>query len=207
MSPFAVDNATAANHAEPLPSRCDDESPPLSRPARFRSFNVNARGQLVDCGWCAGRRSTRPIARSHKSRRATCPEIWLSQADDDGAECAARVNHVALRIYGQAAVGKSTLQKRMLAHVDADAYAREMLDDVDDDDDDEGLGLAGGGGADGAIAKCFFWLEEEEIELTIAHGAATRSLPFEHPPDGIELQIGKFCRVVLSFGSTTRNDL
>ncbi|KAI6220964.1 GTP-binding protein GEM [Aphelenchoides fujianensis] len=116
---------------EPAPNRSEvAQLPP--RPLQMRSFNVDTRGRIVDCGFRMGRRPSRPLQRefprrNHKSRRATCPEIWLSAADDEVEEPRA-ITHCALRVYGAANVGKRTLVQRMAQHADHSASQNPPFD-------------------------------------------------------------------------------
>uniref|UniRef100_A0A914PW90 Uncharacterized protein n=1 Tax=Panagrolaimus davidi TaxID=227884 RepID=A0A914PW90_9BILA len=87
---------------------------PLINMQQMRSFNIDGSGKIVDCGFHYGRISTKPLTpRMSGSRRATCPEIWLSRE----LEKKDAIN-VALRIYGAETVGKKSLIKQMSAHAD-----------------------------------------------------------------------------------------
>lgn len=59
-----------------------------------------------------------PISGGNKNRRATCPEIWLSSADEESRP----VTHCILRVFGGSNVGKKTMANQMAAHADISAY-------------------------------------------------------------------------------------
>ncbi|KAI6220415.1 hypothetical protein M3Y95_01037700 [Aphelenchoides besseyi] len=119
-------------------------------PSPLRSFNVTQK-KCVDLGF----QRSRPIQRSQKSsRRATCPEIWLSYADDEPME-EHPITAVALRIYGVRNVGKKTLARRMKDH--ADINSQNLMIDTDEDEDAE-------------VTALNFLCNDEEIEMTITHG-------------------------------------
>jgi hypothetical protein len=116
-------------YTEPPPNT--DQILRHSQNQQMRSFNTDPRGRIIDCGFKMGRQS-RPLTRkflnslthlthclgNHKSRRATCPEIWLSSADEEVRP----ITRCVLRVYGGINVGKKTMANQMAAHADITAY-------------------------------------------------------------------------------------
>ncbi|CAD5214479.1 unnamed protein product [Bursaphelenchus xylophilus] len=131
----------------------------LLRNQQMRSFNVDSQGRIVDCGFRRGRPS-RPLTRNNKTRRATCPEIWLSSADDEYRP----VTRCVLRLYGSPNVGKKTLAKQMSAH--ADITACTDLNGMDFEDV-------------GPASTIAFMMNENEVQLEIIQGSALESAAFE----------------------------
>ncbi|CAD5209446.1 unnamed protein product [Bursaphelenchus okinawaensis] len=131
----------------------------LLRNQQMRSFNVDPQGRIVDCGFRRGRPS-RALTRNNKTRRATCPEIWLSSADEEVRP----VTRCVLRLYGSTNVGKKTLAKQMSAH--ADITACTDINGMDFEDV-------------GPASTIAFIMNENEIQLEIIQGSALESAQFE----------------------------
>uniref|UniRef100_A0A914HJB8 Uncharacterized protein n=1 Tax=Globodera rostochiensis TaxID=31243 RepID=A0A914HJB8_GLORO len=103
---------------------------------RLRHFSIDAYGQrVVDSGTRTVRASIGPKTlaaqqpRSSKSRRATCPEIWLSAAEDSQLP---RVN-CALRLYGLMNCGKKTVAKQLASSLELES-PNEDLASIDSED-------------------------------------------------------------------------
>ncbi|VDM44261.1 unnamed protein product [Toxocara canis] len=68
---------------------------------KMRHFSISKQGKMID----------RVVECSKRSRRATCPEIWLSP-DESGTN----IRKCILRVYGDANVGKNAIAQRIVEH-------------------------------------------------------------------------------------------
>uniref|UniRef100_A0A183C229 Septin-type G domain-containing protein n=1 Tax=Globodera pallida TaxID=36090 RepID=A0A183C229_GLOPA len=128
---------------------------------RLRHFSIDAYGQrVVDSGTRTVRASIGPKTlaaqqpRNSKSRRATCPEIWLSAAEDSELP---RVN-CALRLYGLMNCGKKTVAKQLASSLELES-ANEDLASIDSEDLQRPYRTVG------------FMLNEREIQMEIIQGS------------------------------------
>ncbi|KAI6174605.1 GTP-binding protein GEM [Aphelenchoides bicaudatus] len=136
---------------DPLPTATANAQPILyPHPKQIRTFNTDSRGRIVDCGF--RERQSRPLNTSAKNRRSTCPEIWLSVAEDTPRP----ITYCVMRIYGLENVGKKSLARQMAAHADIRAHQ-----DLNLDYDERNFPLSN------IVA---FMMDDEEVQLEILHG-------------------------------------
>lgn len=147
-----------------LPPHVERRQPP--RQQFIRDFNVDSHGCLVDCGFKLGRQSLPltskymsynnnnqlEISERGKDRRATCPEIWLSTADENPE------NRCTLRVFGASNTGKKTLAAQMAMHADIRAH-QHMGFDLEEYNEPP-------------ISDVGFLLNGEEFQLEIIIGSA-----------------------------------
>ncbi|KAL3104829.1 hypothetical protein niasHT_024028 [Heterodera trifolii] len=130
---------------------------------QLRHFSIDAHGhRIVDSGIRTLRSPTSSVimaqqaTRNSKNRRATCPEIWLSTAEDSHFP---RVN-CALRLYGLMNCGKKTMAKQLASSLEVENFIND--DDLASMDSEEWQK---------PYRTVAFLLNEREVHMEIIQGS------------------------------------
>ncbi|KHN81877.1 GTP-binding protein GEM [Toxocara canis] len=126
---------------------------------KMRHFSISKQGKMIDRGFYQrGDICLVEPECSKRSRRATCPEIWLSP-DESGTN----IRKCILRVYGDANVGKNAIAQRIVEHAQTSSSdAHFQSTDVED------LSMKNIG----------FIMNNAEYQMEIVRGSALESEPF-----------------------------
>uniref|UniRef100_A0A7E4V5A1 Ras-related and estrogen-regulated growth inhibitor n=1 Tax=Panagrellus redivivus TaxID=6233 RepID=A0A7E4V5A1_PANRE len=159
---------------------------PYTGMQQMRSFNVDAHGRVVDCGFRYGGSCSRPLTpRNPKSRRSTCPEIWLSTDDDRP-----NTTRFALRIYGAETVGKTALIRQMVSHADATGGPLESV-------------ISSSDGKTILSRPIKFMMNDTEVELDLIQGSALGQDMFDEVPTIFLVMYSVDCRESFTWAAQT----
>uniref|UniRef100_A0A915A521 GTP-binding protein GEM n=1 Tax=Parascaris univalens TaxID=6257 RepID=A0A915A521_PARUN len=127
---------------------------------KMRHFSISKQGKMIDCGFREkGDVCLMEPECSIRSRRATCPEIWLSPD-----ESCMNVRKCVLRVYGDLGVGKKAIAQRIVEHAqmsnaDAHFHSTEI--------------------EESSMKNIAFMMNNAEYQMEIVQGAAVESEPFQ----------------------------